>query len=131
MTGPRNGTGTAALAVAVAGLALCWSVLGGLVCGVVALILGGVGRARATRREADNGPVAAAGMALGTVAVVASVAFAVIWGLAWRDSGGAAYVDCAVKAGDDRAAAQACTDEWVNGLQEKFGVSPRPTRGST
>jgi uncharacterized membrane protein len=131
MTGPRNGTGTAALAVAVAGVALCWSVVGGLACGVVALVLGGIGRGRASRREADNGPVATAGMALGTVAVVASVAFAVIWVFAWRDSGGSDYLDCAMKAGQDQAATQACTDKWFNGLQDKFGISPKPTRGST
>lgn len=131
MTGLRNGTGTSALAVAVAGLFLCWSVVGGLACGVVAVILGVLGRARATRGEADNGAIATAGLALGVVAVVASVAFAVVWALAWRDSGGRDYVDCAMRAGDDQSAVQACTDKWLNDIQGKFGISSQPTRENT
>jgi hypothetical protein len=131
MTGLRNGTGTAALAVAVAGVVLCWSVVGGIACGVVAVILGAVGRGRARRNEADNGAVAVAGLALGVVAAVASVAFAVVWVFAWRDSGGAGYLDCVAKAGNDQAAGKACTDKWFNEIQERFEVSPKPTRGST
>lgn len=131
MTGLRNGTGTSALAVAVAGLFLCWSVVGGIACGVVAIILGVLGRGRATRGEADNGPIAIAGLALGLVAITASVAFAVIWAVAWRDSGGRDYVDCAMRAGNDQAAVQVCTDKWLNAIQGRFGISPTPTREST
>ena len=131
MTGPRNGTGTAALAVAVAGVVTCWSVVGGIAGGVVAVILGVGGRGRATRNAADNGAVATAGMALGVVAAVASVAFAVVWVFAWRDAGGADYLNCVTKAGNDQAAAKACTDKWLNEIQERFDVSPKPTLGST
>jgi hypothetical protein len=132
MTGPRNGTGTAALAVAIAGLLLCWSVVGGIVCGVVAVILGFLGRGRAARSEANNGGIATAGIALGVVAVVASVAFAVIWTFAWRDSGGTDYLDCAVRAGNDQKAVESCTDNWLNDIQTKFSISPPPqTLGST
>jgi hypothetical protein len=132
MTGPRNGTGTAALAVAFVGVVLCWSVVGGIVCGVVAVVLGQLGRGRAVRGEADNGEIAIAGTALGMVAVIASVAFAVIWAYAWRDAGGTDYLDCAMKAGNDQTAVQACTDNWLNDIEHEFGISPpRPTREST
>ncbi|TPG32208.1 DUF4190 domain-containing protein [Mycolicibacterium hodleri] len=131
MTGPRNGTGTAALVVAMAGLVLCWSVVGGIVCGVVAVILGLLGRGHASRGEADNGGIATAGTALGVVAIVASVASAVIWASAWRDSGGNDYLDCATRAGSDQKAVQACTDKWLNEIQNRFGItSPRPSRES-
>jgi hypothetical protein len=132
MTGPRNGTGNAALAVAIAGLFLCWSVVGGIVCGVVAVILGFLGRGRAARREANNGGIATAGIALGVVAVVASVAFAVIWTFAWRDAGGTDYLDCAVRAGKDQKAVESCTDNWLNDIRTKFSITPpRVTQGST
>ena len=102
------------------------------ICGVVAVIVGFVGRGRATRGEADNGGIATAGMALGAVAVVASLAFAVIWPYAWRDSGGTDYVDCAMRAGNDQKAVEACTDKWLNDIQSRFNISPvRPTREST
>ncbi|HYO01525.1 MAG TPA: DUF4190 domain-containing protein [Mycobacterium sp.] len=132
MTGPRNGPGTAALVVAIAGLVFCWSVVGGIVCGVVAVILGLRGRGRAARGEANNGGIATAGMALGLVAVVVSLAFAVIWAYAWRDAGGTDYLDCAMQAGNDQKAVQACTDKWLDNIQGKFSISPpRPTQGST
>jgi hypothetical protein len=131
MTGPRNGTGTAALVVALAGLALCWSVVGGLVCGVLAVVLGFLGRGRATRGEANNGPIATAGTGLGAVAVVVSLAFVVIWAFAWRDAGGTDYLDCAMRAGNDQKAVQVCTDKWFNDIQTKFNVKPTPGLGST
>jgi hypothetical protein len=132
MTGPRNGTGTAALVVAIGGLLLCWSVIGGVVCGVIAVVLGFLGRGRAARHEADNGAIATAGIALGLVGVVASLAFAVTWAYAWRDSGGSDYLDCVMKAGNDQKAVQACTNKWFDGIQDKFSISPpRPTQGST
>ncbi|MDX1891561.1 DUF4190 domain-containing protein [Mycolicibacterium sp. 050158] len=132
MTGPRNGAGTAALVLAVAGLVFCWSVIGGVVCGGAAFVLGFVGRGRAARGQANNAAIATAGIALGFVAVVVSLAFAVIWTYAWQDAGGNDYLDCATRAGNDRAAVQACMDGWIDHLQQEFGVTvSRPTQGST
>jgi hypothetical protein len=131
MTGAKNGTGTAALVVALAGLVFCWSVLGGIVCGVVAVILGFVGRGKATRGEANNGGIATAGTALGLVAIVVSLAFTVIWVYAWRDTGGGDYLDCALRAGNDQPAVEACMDKWLDTVKDRYGVSPAgPTRGS-
>lgn len=134
MTGRRNGLGTAALVLAIVGLVFCWSVLGGVAAGVVAVILGALGRGRATRGEADNGAVAIAGIALGGLAVVVSLVFAVIWVYAWRDTGGSDYLDCAVKAGNDRQAIDGCMDTWMKGVEDRFGVTltpPPSTPGST
>jgi hypothetical protein len=139
VTGPRiglarkNGLGTAALVLAIVGLALCWSVLGGIGCGVLAVILGFLGRGRASRGEADNGGIATAGIALGVLAVVVSLAFVVIWWFAWRDVGGTEYLDCAVRAGNDQQAINGCTDKWLDQVQERFSVTPttQPTLGST
>lgn len=132
MTGPRNGTGTAALLVALVGLGFCWSVVGGLACGVIAVVLGLLGRGRAARGEANNREIASAGAALGLVAVAASVAFTVVWVYAWQDSGGSRYVDCAVRAGDDQKAVEGCTDRWLKDVEDKFGLTGlRPRQGST
>jgi hypothetical protein len=127
MTGTKNGLGTGALALAIVGLAACWSVIGGLICGLVAVTLGFLGRARANRGQADNGAIATAGVALGVVAVVVSLVFIAIWSYAWRDADGAGYLDCTVRAGNDQQAVQACTDRWMDGVRSKYGV----TRGST
>lgn len=113
MTGPRNGVGTGALVVALVGLVFCWTVLGGVVGGVVAVILGFLGRGRAARGEADNGGVADAGIALGALAIVVSLVFAVIWWTAWRDVGGGDYLDCVLDAGNDRQAMDGCMDRLL------------------
>jgi hypothetical protein len=129
MTRTRNGQGTAALVLAIAGLVVCWSVLGGIACGVLAIVLGFLGRGRSARGEADNGAVATAGVALGFLAVVVSLVFVAIWSYAWRDVGGTEYLDCAVRAGNDQHALQGCTDKWIDGVSDKFGITPTP--GST
>lgn len=123
MTRTRNGQGTAALVVAIAGLVICWSVLGGIACGVLAIILGFLGRARAARGEADNGSIATAGVALGFLAVVVSLVFVGIWTYAWRDVGGTEYLDCAVRAGKDQQALDQCTDGWLKNVQREFGIT--------
>lgn len=129
MTGPKNGFGNAALILAIIGLVSCWSVLGGIACGVVAIILGFLGRGRASRGEADNGGIALAGIVLGLLAIVVSLAFAVIWGFAWRDTGGDDYLNCVMSASKDTQAVDACMDTWISGVDEKFGVTVTP--GST
>ena len=120
---PRNGLGTAALVLAILGLVTCWSVLGGIAFGLAAVILGFLGRGRAARGEADNGQIATAGTALGAVAIAASVAFVVIWSFAWRDSGGSEYLDCAVRAGNDRQAVDRCTQQWLDEMGKQLDVS--------
>ena len=50
--GPKNGLGIAALIIAIIGLVFCWTVFGGIVLGVVALIIGFVARGRVKRGEA-------------------------------------------------------------------------------
>lgn len=124
--------GTAALVLAIVGLVFCWSVAGGVAAGVVAVVLGVLGRGRAARGEADNGAVAIAGIALGVLAIVVSLVFAVIWAYAWRDTGGTDYLDCALRAGNDRQAVDGCMDRWLNDVEDRFSVTlTTPARGST
>ena len=66
--GPANGLGIAALVIAIFALLLTWSVIGGLVFGVTAVILGFLAQARSRRGEATNGGVAVSGIVLGAIA---------------------------------------------------------------
>jgi hypothetical protein len=76
----NNGMGTAALVCALVGLALFWTVVGGVVLGILGVIFGFIGRGRVKKNQADNGAVATAGIAVGAVAVVAGILFAVfVW----------------------------------------------------
>jgi amino acid transporter len=124
--GPRNGLGIAALVIAVIGLVFCWTVIGGIVLGVVAVILGIVGRGRAKRGEATNGGVAIGGTLLGVLAIIASLVFIPIWMGVFSEVGGSDYLDCVSRAGSDPTAVEGCADRLREHLETQFSVTPTP-----
>ncbi|MBP3086893.1 DUF4190 domain-containing protein [Mycolicibacterium fortuitum] len=130
--GPANGLGIAALILAIVALLLTWSVIGGLIFGIVALVLGFLGRGRHQRGEATNGGVATAGIVLGAIACVLSLVFVGIWvyfGQRWFDDiGGRDYVHCLQEAGDDTVAQQRCEKEFERRVEDSFGVTPTTSR---
>ncbi len=74
---PRNGPGTAALVLGVAGTVAaitCFGVVVGLPLGILAVVFGAVGWRRARRGEATNGGQALSGAILGAAAVLLSIA---------------------------------------------------------
>ncbi|MBP2452544.1 DUF4190 domain-containing protein [Mycolicibacterium lutetiense] len=129
---PANGLGIGALVTAIIGLLLFWTVLGGLVLGLIAVILGFLARGRCKRGEADNGGVATAGIALGVISMVLAVVFTVIavtLGVYWfNEVGGSDLISCLQQAGDDTAAQQQCENEFERRVEDSFGVTPTPTR---
>ncbi|WP_432072124.1 DUF4190 domain-containing protein [Streptomyces wuyuanensis] len=81
---PANGMGITALVLGIiAVVGFCLYGLG-IVLGVLALIFGFIGRARARRGEANNGGMALAGIILGAIGIVVSAAFLgfLIWAVA-------------------------------------------------
>ena len=69
-TAPRNGLGITALVLAIIGLVFCWTVVGGVILGVSAVIIGFVARGRVKSGQATNGGVAIAGIVLGFLAII-------------------------------------------------------------
>ena len=121
---PKNGLGVASLVVAIIAL---FSVVGGLVLGVVAIILGFLGRGRVQRGEANNGGMAIAGIVLGLLSMIVSVVVIAIavWG--FKEVGGTDYYDCVMRAGSDQQAAQECSDEFTQRVEDQFSVTLTPT----
>lgn len=126
--GPRNGLGIAALVIAIIGLVFCWTVAGGVILGVVAVIIGFVARGRVTRGEASNGGVAIAGIVLGFLAIIVSLIFIPIWIGVFNEVGGSGYVDCLSKAGSDNQAIQKCADQFRDRIQNQLSITVTPTR---
>ncbi|WP_436739201.1 DUF4190 domain-containing protein [Streptomyces sp. BBFR102] len=90
-TGQRNGMGDASLALGVIGLVLFLAFPLAMVLGVLALIFGGVGRARARRGEAGNRGQALAGMICGGAALVlAALVLVLMVSTSGEDGGGRA-----------------------------------------
>lgn len=121
--GPRNGLGITSLVLAIAALLLVWSVVGGILLGAVATVLGLIAQQRVKRGEANNGAIAIAGISLAILAVIVGLAFAGIWVVFWREAGADDYVACLQNAGQDRARQQECADQFRDKVQDQFGVT--------
>lgn len=126
-TAPRNGLGIAALVVAILAVVSSLSVVGGIVLGIVAVILGFAGRARVKKGEANNGGVALAGIILGFLGIVAGLASIAIVVLLFKDTGAGDYFDCMSKAGQNRSAQVQCEDQFRQSVENKFSVTLTPT----
>ncbi|MBX7435351.1 DUF4190 domain-containing protein [Mycobacterium sp. Y57] len=125
--GPKNGLGTAALVLAIIGLVLCWTVAGGVILGLCAVIIGFVARGRVKRGEANNGGIAIAGIVLGFVSIVAALVFIPIYIGVFDRVGGTDYIDCISRAGSDQQAIQDCADEFTQRVEEQFSLTVTPT----
>lgn len=123
---PRNGLGVAALVIAILALLGSCTVAGGVVGGVVAVVLGLIARARATRGEATNGGVALTGVVLGALAVIIGLAFIAIWVRVFDQVGARDYLDCLQDAGQDRALVEQCSDEFRRSVEGRFTVTRTP-----
>jgi len=106
----RNGLGVAALSAGVIAVFVgfwIWPV-GGMILGIVAVILGLVGRSRVKRSQANNGGVAAAGIVLGVVVIIMAVGY-----FAWLFNRAdlPRYRECLNNAGADKAKQDQCDNE--------------------
>ncbi|MCV7260289.1 DUF4190 domain-containing protein [Mycobacterium shimoidei] len=123
---PRNGLGIASLVLAIVALVTVWSVFGGVVLGIAAVVTGFLGWSRVRQRQANNGGVAIAGIALGALGIVVGLAFIGVWVALWKDAGGDNYFDCLQRAGADRDRQQHCVDQFREKVQDRFGVTGTP-----
>lgn len=124
----RNGLGVAALVVAIIGLLGSFSVAGGIVFGIAAVVLGFLGRNRVRRGEADNPGVALAGIILGVLAIIAGLFFIAIWVGMFKEVGAGGYFDCLQQAGQDKTKVQECADEFRQSVENKFSDQVTTTR---
>ncbi|MCZ0731125.1 DUF4190 domain-containing protein [Mycolicibacterium iranicum] len=125
---PKNGLGTASLVVAIISL---FTLFGGVVLGIVAVVLGFMGRGRVKRGEATNGGVAMAGIVLGFLSIIVSIAAFVVVGVfgvaLFNEVGGTDYIDCVNRAGSDQAAVQQCAEEFTQRVEDEFSITVTPT----
>lgn len=128
MAAPRNGVGVAALVVAVIALVGSCSVLGGIGLGILAVILGFIGRGRAKRGEANNGGVATTGVILGFLAIALSIAFIAFYANSFNKYGGSEMISCIQSAGSDNDKVQQCMDEFQKRVESQTGQTRGPGR---
>ena len=125
-TAPKNGLGIAALVVAIIALLGSFTIVGGILGGVIALILGVIGRSRAKSGEATNGGVALAGTILGAIAIIVSLVFIPIYVGLFNDIGGGNYLECLQRSGQNNTAVEQCSNELRQTMSNR--LTDVPTR---
>lgn len=123
----RNGLGVAALVIGILALVGSFSVAGGVIGGLVAMVLGFAGRARARSGEASNGGVALAGIIVGALAIVAGLIFVAVWVGLFNQIGAGDYLDCLQQAGQDRDQVQLCAEEFRQSMENRFTLTRTAT----
>ena len=114
--GNRNGFGVAALVLGILSLVTWFLFVGGLF-GVIAVVLGVIGRGRAKRGEANNGGMALAGLITGAVGVLLTILVIVGVAALWNSEEFSTVRECVEEAGSDQAAIDACAEQFEGDLQ--------------
>lgn len=113
---PKNGLGVAALVLGILALITSLSIIGGVLLGLLAIVLGIVGRGRAKRGEANNGGMALAGIILGVLGLLISVALVAVGASFLNSDSGRELIECVESAGDDQAAQQQCQRQFTENV---------------
>lgn len=114
--------------LAIIALPASCTVLGGVVLGLAAVVLGFLARGRVSRGEADNGGVAMTGIVLGFLAVIVSGALALFAVQIFNNYGGRDMITCVQEAGGDNTRVQECMDEFQQRVEEQTGQGSTPGR---
>jgi hypothetical protein len=114
-----DGVAVAAMIVGILALLVSWIPILGAIGGIVALVLGLVGRSRIKKSGAGGNGMAVTGIATGAVAIViniAIIAFFVFAGDGFFEEFGS-YVECVEETGDEAR----CQEQLEEGLFDRFG----------
>lgn len=111
----------AALVLGILAVLLSWTIIGGILLGLIAVVLGIVAAGRAKRGAAGGRGMAIAGAVLGLLgAVLAGVLVAV--GVSLFNSDSARELqDCLERAGDDQAAVEQCRRDFEDDVDKQLG----------
>jgi hypothetical protein len=120
---PRNGAGITALVLGIFSVLTVWTIIGGILLGAVAIIVGLVGRSLYKKRQATNGGVSLAGILLGLAGLIISIVLVVVGIGLFNTVGGRDFAECMADAGNNRAAQQRCEDEFRSNLEDRFSVT--------
>ncbi|ORI15717.1 hypothetical protein BJI47_05000 [Rhodococcus sp. 1168] len=112
-----------AVVLAILGIVLCWTVLGGIIFGLLAVVLGFIGRSKSKKGTATNGAVSLAAIILGLVAVALSIVLLVVGIGLFNSSGGKDFADCISDAGTNQSEQQRCADKWQQNIENRFDVT--------
>jgi hypothetical protein len=114
----RNGFGIAALVLGLVGAALFWTVVGGIVLGLLALVFGVLGHRRSKRGLATNGVMSLVGAVIGTLALLASSLLLALGVAVFNSDDFKSYQDC-VEHADSTSDRQQCAKDFDRDVSDR------------
>ncbi len=111
---PTNWLGVTALVLGLAAVLLFWTIAGGILLGLLAIVAGVLARRRVKRGQATNGGVALAGLILGVVGLLLGGLVLAGFGALLNRGDVQELRQCVEQAGNDEAARQQCQREFEN-----------------
>jgi len=124
-----KGLAIAALVLGILAVISFWTIIGGILFGVLAVVFGIIATVKARRGTAGGTVMGVIGLVLGILSVIGAVVLALIgWNL-FVDLGGRDFVDCTSEAGNDQNAISQCEEEFNQRIEDKWGVTPVPEPG--
>ena len=115
---PRGaGMAIAALVLGILALLFCWTIVGGVLLGLGAIVLGILASTRARRGVSSGFGMAVAGIVLGLLGLLASGLLVVLGLTILNSPGGQNLQECLRGAGDDRAKVEQCRRDVQRDLE--------------
>jgi lysylphosphatidylglycerol synthetase-like protein (DUF2156 family) len=111
----------AALVLGVLALLLCWTVIGGILLGLIAVVLGIVAAVRAGKGRAQGKGLAITGAVLGAIGLILSGVLVAVGVSLLNSESGQNLQDCLQDAGDDQAQVEQCQREFNDDLENQLG----------
>lgn len=115
-----KGLAIAALVLGVLALITSWTVLGGIIFGLIAVVLGVIASGRAKRGRAGGRGMAITGLVLGVLGIVIGGALIALGASFLNSDEGQQLRSCLEDAGNDSAAIEDCNNRFEDGLTERF-----------
>ncbi|TLF78610.1 DUF4190 domain-containing protein [Nocardia cyriacigeorgica] len=122
----RKGLAITTLVLGILAALSFWTVVGGVLFGLFAVIFGVIAVIKAMRGRAGGAVMAWIGLILGALAIVGAVIAGIVyWGFA-EETGFTDFYDCVSQAGNDQAKIDQCEREWNQRIEDKIGITPTP-----
>jgi hypothetical protein len=108
-----------ALVLGVVALLSCWTVIGGVLFGLAAVVLGLIASGKAKRGQAGGRGMAITGILLGLLGIVISVVIVVLIGAFWNSDTVSSYRECVEQAGTDQAELAECEERFREDVERQ------------
>jgi len=107
-----SGMAIASLVLGILALVTFWTIFGGILLGLIAIVLGVIALGRVRKGRAAGRGLAIAGVVLGTLGLLLSLAFVALTVWVFNSSGGSNLTECLADAGNDQVKIEKCQDDF-------------------